>query len=137
MPCSILPADVHLITDHFKNVPVPINGLNELPLVDPGYWHGSQSLQQWSALTGPTADALRIPDRGDHRLRQTVAVHRGEWQTLTRDFGSQLTAHLNPGDRVANLFFVGDLYASFIFVHDALAHVETPGQRVSVHRGRR
>ncbi|MFW8695173.1 hypothetical protein, partial [Mesorhizobium japonicum] len=25
-----------------------------------------------------------------------------------------------------NLFFVGDLYASFIFLHDALAHVQTP-----------
>jgi phenylacetate-CoA ligase len=51
---------------------------------------------------------------------------REEWQTLVQAFGSQLSQQLNPGDRVANLFFVGDLYASFIFIHDALAH-ETAG----------
>ena len=113
--------------EHFKDVADPVSSLNDLPLVDPGqYWHGSQPLQQWSPLTGPTADALVFQTGGTTGSGKLSLFTRGEWQTLTRDFGSQLTAHLNPGDRVANLFFVGDLYASFIFVHDALAHVETP-----------
>ncbi|WP_202368063.1 phenylacetate--CoA ligase family protein [Pseudomonas sp. MWU318] len=113
--------------EHFKDVAEPINGLNGLPLIDPRlYWHGSQKPQKWLLLTGPTADALVFKTGGTTGSGKLSLFTRAEWQTLVRDFGSHLTAQLNAGDRVANLFFVGDLYASFIFVHDALAHVETP-----------
>ena len=113
--------------EHFKDVTEPFNGLSGLPLIDPTqYWRGCQPPQQWPLLTGPTADALVFKTGGTTGSGKLSLFTRAEWQTLTRDFGSHLTAQLNTGDRVANLFFVGDLYASFIFVHDALAHVETP-----------
>jgi phenylacetate-CoA ligase len=50
---------------------------------------------------------------------------RSEWHALVRDFGHSLTKQFKSDDRVANLFFAGDLYASFLFIHDALAHVDT------------
>ncbi|WP_226499434.1 AMP-binding protein [Pseudomonas sp. MWU16-30322] len=112
--------------EHLKAVAMPISALSELPEIDPEqYWRGSQNPQQWPVLTGPQNDALIFKTGGTTGAGKLSLFTRAEWQTLVRDFGSHLTAQLNPGDRVANLFFVGDLYASFIFVHDALAHVET------------
>ncbi|CAI8939908.1 phenylacetate--CoA ligase family protein [Pseudomonas serboccidentalis] len=113
--------------EHFREVAAHINALTELPLIDPEqYWRGSQNPDQWPVLTGPLHDALVFKTGGTTGSGKLSLFTRTEWQTLVRDFGSHLTAQLTPGDRVANLFFVGDLYASFIFVHDALAHVATP-----------
>ncbi|WDR35787.1 phenylacetate--CoA ligase family protein [Pseudomonas serboccidentalis] len=113
--------------EHFTEVAAHINALTELPLIDPEqYWCGSQNPDQWPVLTGPLHDALVFKTGGTTGSGKLSLFTRTEWQTLVRDFGSHLTAQLTPGDRVANLFFVGDLYASFVFVHDALAHVQTP-----------
>ncbi|MHA3739129.1 phenylacetate--CoA ligase family protein [Pseudomonas sp. Eth.TT006] len=110
--------------EHFNNVATHISALTELPLIDPeSYWHGSQSLDHWPVLTAPLDDAQVFKTGGTTGNGKLSVFTRAEWQTLVRDFGHHLTAQLNPGDRVANLFFVGDLYASFLFVHDALAHV--------------
>ncbi|MDX9669268.1 MULTISPECIES: phenylacetate--CoA ligase family protein [unclassified Pseudomonas] len=113
--------------EHFKDVAAPISTLAELPLIDPvHYWRDSQHPDQWPVLTATPHDALIFKTGGTTGSGKLSLFTRAEWQTLVRDFGRHLTAQLNPGDRVANLFFVGDLYASFIFTHDALSHVETP-----------
>ncbi|ANH98140.1 AMP-dependent synthetase [Pseudomonas koreensis] len=113
--------------EHFKEVAAPVNALSELPLTDPEhYWRGSQNPEKWPVLTGALDDALVFKTGGTTGSGKLSLFTRGEWQTLVRDFGRQLTAQLKPADRVANLFFVGELYASFVFIHDALAHVETP-----------
>lgn len=113
--------------EHLKAVAMPLGALSELPVIDPEqYWRGSQHPHQWPVLTGPLEDALIFKTGGTTGSGKLSLFTHAEWQTLVRDFGLHLTAQLNAGDRIANLFFVGDLYASFIFVHDALAHVETP-----------
>jgi len=113
--------------EHFKGVATPISSLTELPLIDPEqFWRDSQNPHQWPVLSGPLEDAMVFKTGGTTGSGKLSLFTRAEWQTLVRDFGSHLTAQLNPGDRVANLFFVGDLYASFIFVHGALAHVQIP-----------
>ena len=44
-----------------------------------------------------------------------------EWQTFTDLFGNGMAKGiLENHDRVANLFYVGDLYASFLFIKDSL-----------------
>ncbi|MFJ2280255.1 phenylacetate--CoA ligase family protein [Pseudomonas sp. NPDC087803] len=112
--------------EHFKDVAAHVSVLSELPLIDPEqYWRGSHDPQKWPVLTGPMEDALIFRTGGTTGSGKLSLFTRAEWQTLVSDFGRQLTAQLNPGDRVANLFFVGDLYASFMFVHGALTHVET------------
>ncbi len=113
--------------EHFRDVAAPISALTELPLIDPEqYWRDSQHPHRWPVLSGPLEDAMVFKTGGTTGSGKLSLFTRVEWQTLVRDFGNHLTAQLNPGDRVANLFFVGDLYASFIFLHDALAHVQTP-----------
>ncbi|MGG7671615.1 AMP-binding protein [Pseudomonas sp. WC2] len=112
---------------HLQHVAYGVATLSELPVVDPQqYWQTSQNLEQWPVLTAAIDSALVFKTGGTTSTGKLSVFTRQEWQTLAKDFGNQLTSQLEPGDRVANLFFVGDLYASFIFIHDALAH-ETAG----------
>ncbi|AWA39558.1 phenylacetate--CoA ligase family protein [Pseudomonas sp. 22105] len=111
---------------HFAELPQPITSLEQLPVIDPvEYWKGSHDLDQWPVLTAPLNDALVFKTGGTTSAGKFSLFRREEWRTLVTDFGRSLGARLSAGDRVANLFFVGDLYASFIFTHDALAHVQT------------
>lgn len=112
---------------HLHEVAPGVCTLSELPVVDPQqYWQISLNLDQWPVLTAPVGPALVFKTGGTTSAGKLSVFTREEWQTLVKDFGSQLTSQLGRGDRVANLFFVGDLYASFVFIHDALAH-ETAG----------
>ncbi|VVM53119.1 AMP-binding protein [Pseudomonas fluorescens] len=112
---------------HLHHVTAQVSTLDELPVIDPQhYWATSQNFDQWPVLTSTVERALVFKTGGTSSAGKLSAFTRTEWQTLVKDFGSHLGKQLNPGDRVANLFFVGDLYASFIFIHDALAQ-ETAG----------
>ncbi|WP_439821463.1 phenylacetate--CoA ligase family protein [Pseudomonas sp. HLG18] len=110
---------------HFAGLPRQIPSLEKLPVIDPvQYWKGSHDLDQWPVLTAPLNDALIFKTGGSTSAGKFSLFRREEWRTLVTDFGRSLDAQLSTGDRVANLFFVGDLYASFIFTHDALTHME-------------
>jgi len=112
---------------HWQGLAPQISTLDQLPPIDPQqYWASSNNLDQWPVLTSTVQRALVFKTGGTTSAGKLSVFTREEWQTLVRDFGRHLASQLNPGDRVANLFFVGDLYASFIFIHDALAH-ETSG----------
>ncbi|WP_367253386.1 phenylacetate--CoA ligase family protein [Pseudomonas sp. stari2] len=112
---------------HFAGVPEQITALTDLPVIDPAhYWKGSQDLDRWPVLTAALGNALVFKTGGTTSDGKLSVFERGEWQTLAEDFGRSLNVQLNKGDRVANLFFSGDLYASFIFTHDTLAHTQ-PG----------
>ncbi|CAI8787703.1 phenylacetate-CoA ligase [Pseudomonas sp. IT-347P] len=107
---------------HLQNVSHQINTLDELPVIDAQqYWAHSENFEHWPVLTSTVERALVFKTGGTTSAGKLSVFTREEWQTLVRDFGQHLGSQLNPGDRVANLFFVGDLYASFVFIHDALA----------------
>ncbi|MFG6202817.1 phenylacetate--CoA ligase family protein [Pseudomonas retamae] len=108
---------------HWQHIAAQDTALDQLPVVDPEqYWQASQPLERWPVLTSAVERALVFQTGGTTGAGKLSVFTRKEWQALVSDFGSQLGQQLNRGDRVANLFFVGDLYASFIFIHDALAH---------------
>lgn len=105
----------------------PITALAQLPLTDPvEYWNHSHDLDHWPVLTASPSQALVFKTGGSTSAGKLSVYSRSEWHALVRDFGQSLTAQFQPDDRVANLFFAGDLYASFLFIHDALAHVDAP-----------
>lgn len=108
---------------------IPSSGwqLCDLPLVDPcDYWKGSCSLTHWPVLTAPVSDAIVFKTGGTTGAGKLSVYTRSEWRAFVTRFGRSLANHLNPGDRVANLFFAGDLYSSFLFIHGALTHMDTP-----------
>jgi phenylacetate-CoA ligase len=113
-------------TETLGPVNQPITALAQLPLTDPvDYWDQSHDLDRWPVLTGSPSQALVFKTGGSTSAGKLSVYSRREWHALVRDFGHSLTKQFKPDDRVANLFFAGDLYASFLFIHDALAHVVT------------
>ena len=112
---------------HLQHVAPQTTALDQLPVIDPSqYWANSENFEQWPVLTSTVQRAVVFRTGGTTSGGKLSVFTREEWQALVRTFGSHLSQQLNPGDRVANLFYAGDLYASFIFMHDALAH-ETAG----------
>ncbi len=109
---------------HFNHLPEHHCTLDNLPLtIASDYWNGSHNLNTWPVLTDKTDIALIYKTGGSTGQEKLVAYTRAEWQTMVTQFGRSLSEQLCDGDRVANLFFAGDLYASFLFIHDSLAHV--------------
>ncbi|TPG84683.1 AMP-binding protein [Pseudomonas mandelii] len=98
--------------------------LQDLPLTNAvDYWSDSNDLSHWPVLTGKVDDALVFKTGGSTSQGKLAVYTYNEWKELVSTFGESFSSQLNDGDRVANLFFSGDLYASFLFIHDSLAHV--------------
>ncbi|MEO6677097.1 MAG: phenylacetate--CoA ligase family protein [Pseudomonas sp.] len=112
---------------HLEHLPPQGFILGDIPLIDGStYWANSHDLAQWPVLTAPVNDALLFKTGGTTSQGKLAVYTRTEWQALVTAFGKSLSSQLNHGDRVANLFYSGDLYASFLFIHDSLAHVNVP-----------
>ncbi|WP_434563356.1 phenylacetate--CoA ligase family protein [Pseudomonas sp. Z5-35] len=99
----------------------------QLPVVDVNeYWKGSHDLDNWRVLTDKVSDALVFKTGGTTSQGKFSVYTHAEWQLMLDCFGRSLSAQLDAGDRIANLFFSGDLYASFLFIHGALCSVDVP-----------
>ncbi|WP_300002306.1 phenylacetate--CoA ligase family protein [uncultured Cedecea sp.] len=111
----------------YQQIPQTGWQLCDLPLVNPrDYWEGSSELTHWPVLTGPVTDGIVFKTGGTTGASKLSVYTRSEWRAFVTSFGRSLANQLHPGDRVANLFFAGDLYSSFLFIHGALTHMDTP-----------
>lgn len=109
---------------HLAHLPWKGITLKDIPLTDVAhYWVGSNDLSHWPVLTGNVDDALVFKTGGSTSQGKLAVYTCEEWHALVSTFGASISSQLNNSDRVANLFFSGDLYASFLFIHDSLAHV--------------
>lgn len=107
----------------------PMSGwvLADLPLIDPAqFWHVDGELKNWPVLTAPPEDAYVFRSGGSTGKGKFSLCTREEWQRLCARYGAAVATRLSPGDRVANLFFSGNLYASHLFIHTALSYVPFP-----------
>ncbi|UZE26325.1 phenylacetate--CoA ligase family protein [Pseudomonas sp. B21-056] len=113
--------------NHWKHLPAQGCVFEDLPIVDTrDYWRGSHDLDSWDVLTAPVTDALIYKTGGTTSQGKLSVYTRSEWQQMLDCFARHLSAQLEAGDRIANLFFSGDLYASFLFIHGALCQVDLP-----------
>lgn len=72
-------------------------------------------------LTGPLSDGVVFKSGGTTGAPKLSVYLRHEWEQLCTSFAARISAEtLTPGARIANLFYVGDLYASFLFLQRAL-----------------
>ncbi|MGL6243338.1 phenylacetate--CoA ligase family protein [Pseudomonas sp.] len=112
---------------HLQHLSATAITLKNLPLTNVAdYWADSNDLNKWPVLTGQINDALVFKTGGSTSHGKLSVYTSDEWQTLVSTFGESISTQLENGDRIANLFFCGDLYASFVFIHDSLAHVKRP-----------
>ncbi|WP_047243133.1 phenylacetate--CoA ligase family protein [Chromobacterium subtsugae] len=101
--------------------------LSDLPPADPDhYWRGSQTLRDWPVLTAPLDDGHVFKTGGSTSEGKLSVFSRAEWQAFVQAFGGGVARQLRAGDRVANLFFAGDLYTSLLFIHGALSRAPLP-----------
>ncbi|MFC5474757.1 phenylacetate--CoA ligase family protein [Paraherbaspirillum soli] len=111
----------------YRDLPASGWQLQDLPLIDPAdYWQQSVPLSSWPVLTGAIVDGHVFKTGGSTGDGKLSVYTRAEWHNFVSAFGRALSTRLHPGDRVANLFFAGDLYTSFLFIHSALAQSPVP-----------
>ncbi|RWR03640.1 AMP-dependent synthetase [[Pantoea] beijingensis] len=112
---------------HFRHLPMNGWKIADLPIINPEeYWTGNCGLESWPVLTQPVSEGIVFKTGGTTGGGKLSVYTRHEWRTFITSFGRSLSSQLLPGARVANLFFAGDLYASFLFIHGALSHMEIP-----------
>jgi phenylacetate-CoA ligase len=111
----------------YRDLPEQRWTLADLPLVDPAtFWAQSHDLARWPVLTTVPSEGHVFKTGGSTSDGRLSVFSRSEWQAFVAAFGTGLSRHLRPGDRVANLFVSGDLYTSLLFIHGALTHGPVP-----------
>ncbi|MBD2784538.1 phenylacetate--CoA ligase family protein [Xenorhabdus sp. DI] len=112
--------------EHYKSIP-DHGTLEDFPLVEPShYWEHSNDLQTWPVLTAPLEGGHVFKTGGSTSDGRLSVFSQQEWQAFIAAFGQGIARQLKRGDRVANLFFAGDLYTSFLFIHGALSNAPLP-----------
>ncbi|MEU6283237.1 phenylacetate--CoA ligase family protein [Streptomyces sp. NPDC047028] len=105
----------------YARLPEEVTHLADLPLVPQTEFWRANSPRDNTLLTAPLHEAVVFRSGGTTGAPKFSYYTRTEWREFTAAFGAGLVAAgLRPGHRVADLFYAGDLYASFSFVLDSL-----------------
>lgn len=104
-----------------------LTNLEKLPLVHQDEFWKANTYQNNQLLTGPIEDGVVFKSGGTTGNPKFSAFTKSEWETFTDEFGEGMATNgLKPGDRVGNLFYSGDLYASFLFITKSLELCPVP-----------
>lgn len=96
----------------YKNL--PSLDLKDLPIIDQAiFWKSEVLTDEPTGIVFKSGGSTGSP-------KFSYFTHQ-EWISFTEAFGRGMSEGiLSDGDRVANLFYAGDMYASFIFIKDSL-----------------
>ncbi|MFI9274439.1 phenylacetate--CoA ligase family protein [Kitasatospora sp. NPDC052896] len=111
----------------YADLPEDVADLAALPLTEHTDYWAAHNAEPSRVVTGPHQDGLLFKTGGTTGTPRLSLYTRDEWRRMSRCFGAGLpAAGLRPGDRVANLFYAGELYSSFVFTLNALQDAEVP-----------
>ena len=112
----------------YKDVPAHSWQLKDLPVISQdSFWKANVWGPQNKVLTDIPDQGMVFKSGGTSGQAKFSVYSPKEWERFTKDFGKGMrSSGLQPGDRVANLFYSGDLYASFLFINDSLRHSGVP-----------
>lgn len=100
--------------------------LSKLPVIDQAEFWKSE------VVTNKNGDGIIFKSGGSTGSPKYSYFTNLEWQSFTECFGFGMSEGiLEDGDKVANLFYVGDLYASFLFIKDSLEAIPLEKKRLS------
>ncbi|MFB6823004.1 phenylacetate--CoA ligase family protein [Streptomyces virginiae] len=120
----------------YASLPPHVDRLTDLPVVDQQDFWAANTLHDSRVLTGPLSEATVYKTGGTTGSPKFSVYTRDEWRTFVTAFGQGLVdTGLRPGHRVADLFYAGELYASFLFVLDSLAHAPVDNVRLPIGGG--
>lgn len=119
--------------DLYADLPPHVDRLTDLPVIDQEAFWAANALHGNRVLTGPLSEATVFQTGGTTGAPKFSPYTRDEWRTFVTVFGDGLMdAGLRPGHRVADLFYAGELYASFLFLLDSLAHCPVDNVRLPI-----
>jgi len=105
----------------YHGLPRKISSLDALPVAPQEAFWKANSYRANRLLTGPIRDGILLRSGGTTGRPKFSVYSRDEWNAFTSFFARKLASiGLKPGDRVANLFYSGALYGSFLFTHKVL-----------------
>jgi len=93
----------------------------DIPLVEQEHFWLANGLEDNQLLTGKSEGAIFFKSGGTTGNPKFSIFTNSEWKSFCQAFGEGMgEANLSFGDRVANLFYGGELYASFLFIHESI-----------------
>lgn len=125
-PLKRIIANAKTLSPFYKNLYKEISNdgnwsLEDLPLVEQHSFWQANKIKGNQLLTDGLSEGVVFKSGGTTGDPKFSAYTKLEWETMTGTFGTHFGENgLENGDRVANLFYVGQLYASFIFLSDTI-----------------
>ena len=105
----------------YKEIDLNSASFQELPLVDQETFWEANKWNDNQLLTGKAQNGIVFKSGGTTGNPKMSVFSNEEWQEFTRLFGVGMAdINLDEGDRVGNLFYSGQLYASFVFIMESL-----------------
>lgn len=96
-----------------------LNDLSDVPVIN------QEEFWKSDILTSKDPKGIVFKSGGSSGAPKYSYFTHEEWISFTQYFGKGMSEGiLEDGDRVANLFYVGDLYASFLFIKDSLQWID-------------
>lgn len=100
----------------YKDV-LDLSALSNVPIVDQASFWDANSSKNNRLFTENQVAGIAFKSGGTTSNPKFSVYSRSEWDAFCRIFGEGMNlAGMEANDRVANLFYVGELYASFIFI---------------------
>ncbi|GAB4012909.1 MAG: phenylacetate--CoA ligase [Bdellovibrio sp.] len=101
--------------------------INDIPIIDQDSFWQANNPQNNKLLTESHRNGIVFKSGGTTGNPKFSYFTKQEWKVFTDEFGSGMDrAGFEAGDRVANLFYAGELYASFVFIMKSIEAMQTP-----------
>lgn len=107
---------------------IDTNELSKLPVIDQAkFWKAE-------VVTSEVPDGIVFKSGGSTGAPKYSYFTNLEWESFCTSFGLGMAEGiLESGDRIANLFYAGDLYASFLFIKDSLQAIPVEKKRLTMY----
>ena len=107
--------------EHYKDVPQNCEDISSYPIVNQKeFWKANENFGQ-GVLTSPHESGIVFKSGGTSGNPKYSYFTAKEWDDFTEVSGRGFKHNgVKRGDRIANLFYGGELYASFIYLTDLI-----------------
>lgn len=114
--------------DLYKNLPSDISSIDQIPVLDQKkFWEANTSDDNNTLLTDAMKNGIAFKSGGTTSSPKFSIYSKDEFDTFCQLSGLALMYNgIKTGDRVANLFYGGQLYASFIYCHTSIQDCPIP-----------
>jgi phenylacetate-CoA ligase len=101
--------------------------IEDLPILCQDDFWSKNTFSNNKVLTSDLNDGVVFKSGGTTGNPKFSAFTKDEWNQFTKDFGQGMDQlKMQEGDLCANLFYSGDLYASFLFINKSVEQMKTP-----------